>query len=67
MAITSTSQTIETPCINVCQLTDVDLNNPNTHCKGCYRTVSEIASWGRMTAEQRRAIMNELPARRQQS
>ena len=59
------SEAIESPCINVCQLSNVDLNNPNTHCKGCYRTVSEIAQWGRMTAPERREIMAVLPARRQ--
>ena len=58
------AEPIESPCINVCQLNSVDLNDPNTFCKGCYRTVTEIAKWGRMTALERRAIMQKLSARR---
>jgi predicted Fe-S protein YdhL (DUF1289 family) len=32
-------------------------------CVGCLRTIDEIAGWGRMTPEARRAVMAELPAR----
>jgi predicted Fe-S protein YdhL (DUF1289 family) len=59
------SLSIETPCISVCQLNDVDFNNPDTHCLGCYRTVSEIAAWARMTPEERRLIMSGLEKRKQ--
>ena len=33
-------------------------------CIGCHRTVAEISSWNAMTAEQRHAIMDELPGRK---
>lgn len=50
---------IETPCIQVCTL------DPRTDlCRGCGRTIDEVAGWSRMTAEERRRIMAELPARR---
>jgi predicted Fe-S protein YdhL (DUF1289 family) len=42
--------TTESPCIKVCQL-DAD-----RRCRGCGRTVDEIAGWSGMTAEQRIAI-----------
>lgn len=49
---------IETPCIQVCTL------DPRTDlCRGCGRTIDEVAGWSRMTAEERRQIMAELPAR----
>ncbi|MDX2259454.1 MAG: DUF1289 domain-containing protein [Hyphomicrobiaceae bacterium] len=49
---------METPCINICAIsTETGL------CAGCHRTIHEIAGWARMTAQERRAIMAELPAR----
>ncbi|MGE8942594.1 DUF1289 domain-containing protein [Leptospira interrogans] len=50
---------MDTPCIKVCVI------NPETRvCEGCYRTLAEIAQWSRLSDEQRRQIMNALPARR---
>ena len=31
---------------------------------GCYRQLSEVAGWARLTEEDRARIMAELPARR---
>jgi predicted Fe-S protein YdhL (DUF1289 family) len=51
--------TIVSPCINVCVL------DPETGlCRGCGRTVDEIASWARMNDAERKRIMAELPHRR---
>jgi len=48
----------DTPCIAVCMI------DPRTNlCFGCGRTLPEIARWGQMTAEERRARMAELPER----
>ena len=33
-------------------------------CLGCFRTLPEIAGWTKLSAEQRAALMTELPARR---
>lgn len=49
---------IESPCVNICVL------HPDAKiCTGCNRTGDEIARWSRMTAEERRSIMDELPSR----
>ena len=37
--------TIESPCINVCQLSE-----DRSVCTGCHRSLSEIANWTRMTS-----------------
>jgi predicted Fe-S protein YdhL (DUF1289 family) len=49
---------IETPCIRICTV------DPDSRlCMGCRRSLHEIASWSRLSAAERRAIMDELPAR----
>lgn len=50
---------IESPCISVCQL-DADRG----YCRGCLRSLTEIANWGRYTPEQRCTIMAALLARK---
>lgn len=51
---------MESPCVGVCAL-----DASGTHCTGCGRTRAEIAGWTRGTAEWRRAVMAELPVRRE--
>jgi predicted Fe-S protein YdhL (DUF1289 family) len=49
---------IESPCVKVCVV------HPATGlCLGCHRTMDEIAGWGGMSPEARRAVMATLPAR----
>jgi len=36
-------------------------------CRGCYRTMAEIARWAGMRESERKRVMNELPARRAQA
>jgi predicted Fe-S protein YdhL (DUF1289 family) len=49
---------IESPCIKVCTI------HPETRlCLGCARTLDEIGRWSRMTAEERKAVLAELPGR----
>jgi predicted Fe-S protein YdhL (DUF1289 family) len=50
---------LETPCIDICTIDEAD-----GLCKGCFRTIDEIAHWASMTAEQRRDIMAVLPKRK---
>ncbi len=50
---------VASPCINVCRM------DPATGwCVGCRRTLDEIAAWGAMGDEARRAVLRQLPARR---
>ena len=49
---------ISTPCIKVCIV-----DGKNGLCLGCGRTLGEIAAWGGMDEERRRAIMADLPER----
>ncbi|MCA0043745.1 DUF1289 domain-containing protein [Celeribacter litoreus] len=49
---------IESPCTKVCQI------HPETRlCLGCARSIEEIGDWSRMTPDQRRTIMADLPNR----
>ena len=50
---------MESPCINVCVIQPV-----SRLCTGCLRSIDEITQWTRMSDDQRRAVMAELPARR---
>lgn len=53
-----TRNEIESPCVRVCVV------HPEARiCTGCFRTVDEIARWSKMTAEERREIMADLPDR----
>ncbi|MCC5991686.1 MAG: DUF1289 domain-containing protein [Rhodobacteraceae bacterium] len=50
---------VESPCVKICVI------HPQAKlCTGCLRSLDEIADWSRMDADQRRAIMAELPARK---
>ncbi|HWV54021.1 DUF1289 domain-containing protein [Pseudorhodoplanes sp.] len=49
---------IETPCLKICVL------EPGSQlCRGCGRTIAEIAGWGTLPASERRRIMALLPDR----
>ena len=49
----------QSPCINVCVL-DAD-----GYCRGCYRTIDEIAGWRSFCAAEQRAVLGScLSARR---
>ena len=50
---------IATPCIKVCVV-----DGESGLCMGCYRALSEVAGWARLTDEARATIMAELPDRR---
>lgn len=47
-----------TPCIKVCLI-----DEETGLCEGCGRTRAEIATWGRLSEEERLAIMAGLEAR----
>jgi predicted Fe-S protein YdhL (DUF1289 family) len=50
---------IKTPCIKVCVV-----DGESGLCLGCYRQLSEVAGWARLSDAEREAILAELPSRR---
>ena len=52
---------VESPCKKICVI------HPAAEiCIGCFRTRREIAGWSRMTPEDRRTLIEALPAREPQ-
>lgn len=50
---------IETPCVEVC-----DIDAASGLCRGCFRSLAEIASWSALSPAERRLVMRELAGRR---
>jgi len=50
---------VASPCVSVCEM-----NDQTGYCSGCYRTLAEIATWSRMTNQQRWDIVLTLRERR---
>jgi uncharacterized protein len=49
---------IESPCNKVCVI-----NEATGLCRGCYRTLDEIARWGMMSDEEREEVIGKLAER----
>ena len=49
---------IESPCVQICVLHPAE-----RICIGCYRTGEEITRWSKLSAEDRKRLMAELPDR----
>ncbi|MDO8381089.1 DUF1289 domain-containing protein [Phenylobacterium sp.] len=50
---------IKTPCIKVCVI-----DGETGLCMGCYRELTEVAAWQKLSDDERARIMTELPTRR---
>ena len=50
---------IQTPCIKVCVI-----DGETGLCMGCYRALTEVAAWQKLSDVDRARIMTELPSRR---
>jgi predicted Fe-S protein YdhL (DUF1289 family) len=46
------------PCVSVCIL-----DPANGYCRGCWRTIGEIAGWLDMSDDGKRAVLAALPSR----
>ncbi|MGH8243150.1 MAG: DUF1289 domain-containing protein [Steroidobacteraceae bacterium] len=46
------------PCLNICSLDERGV------CRGCFRSLAEIAEWTRMTAAEQWAAVDRAGARR---
>jgi predicted Fe-S protein YdhL (DUF1289 family) len=42
---------VRSPCVSICALDDDDI------CIGCQRSGTEITQWGRMSNDERRAVL----------
>ncbi len=49
---------IATPCVKVCVV-----DGESGLCMGCYRELSEVAGWARLSEAERARIMADLPSR----
>jgi predicted Fe-S protein YdhL (DUF1289 family) len=57
--VSTISRDIASPCVNVCQM------NPfNGLCRGCLRTLDEIAGWLDFSAAEKIAVLEKLEERR---
>jgi predicted Fe-S protein YdhL (DUF1289 family) len=52
---------VPSPCISVCKL-----DSATDFCEGCYRTLDEIAAWGRLDDESKRAVWQLIAQRLEQ-
>ena len=50
---------ILSPCVSICEM-----DAKTGLCRGCFRTLDEIAAWSVLDDDARRAVMAALPARR---
>ncbi|WP_432449750.1 DUF1289 domain-containing protein [Aliiroseovarius marinus] len=50
---------VESPCVKICVI-----HKEARICTGCLRTIDEITQWSRLSNEDRRALLEELPERR---
>ena len=50
---------VASPCINVCRM-----DAASGLCEGCLRTLDEIAAWGTMNDDDKRAVWQRLEQRR---
>ena len=54
----ATRDPVPSPCNSVCRM------SPRTGlCEGCLRTIDEIASWSRMSDDEKRAVWQRIDER----
>lgn len=51
---------VPSPCVSICEL-----NERDSSCKGCYRTLAEISAWGQMDDATKLATWSRIEARQQ--
>ena len=50
---------VASPCTSVCEI-----DARSGYCRGCFRTLDEIAAWSVLDAAGKKAVLAALPARR---
>lgn len=51
---------VASPCINICKM-----HEPTALCRGCARTIPEIAGWSKADDTERLRVLALLPERRE--
>ena len=52
---------VQSPCIKICVI------HPEARlCTGCLRSIDEITAWSKLSADERKTIMDALPERQGQ-
>ncbi|MGH8310621.1 MAG: helical backbone metal receptor, partial [Steroidobacteraceae bacterium] len=54
-AVPGSADDVPSPCIGVCEL-----DERTRVCRGCARTIEEIAGWSRFSAKEKRAVLRRL-------
>jgi predicted Fe-S protein YdhL (DUF1289 family) len=54
---------VESPCIGVCTIAPDGASGAGL-CRGCFRTIDEIARWRAMTRPERAGVVAECERRR---
>jgi predicted Fe-S protein YdhL (DUF1289 family) len=54
----SVAGTVPSPCVSICQM-----DAASGWCLGCARTIDEIAAWGMLDDDAKRAVWAQLPSR----
>jgi predicted Fe-S protein YdhL (DUF1289 family) len=54
--------TVPSPCINWCAI-----DPKNDFCRGCYRTLTEIAAWSELSNAEKLEIWSKLKIRKPQA
>ena len=49
---------VPSPCVSICEL-----NERDSSCKGCYRTLQEIAAWGALSDADKLRVWQRIEAR----
>jgi len=50
---------VASPCTSVCEMDD-----RSGYCRGCFRTLDEIAAWSVLDVDAKKAVLAALPKRR---
>jgi predicted Fe-S protein YdhL (DUF1289 family) len=57
-AIAGQAGSVPSPCLSVCQM-----DASTGLCQGCWRSLDEIAAWGRASNDERRAVWQRIADR----
>lgn len=60
-AATTAAAPLQSPCIGVCVID----RTGSELCRGCGRTIDEIAAWGTLGPRERQAILTDIRCNRQ--